>query len=618
MLRRMTRSLHHLLTASLVLAVAACGGGDPGVNIGPPSRIEVALGADQEGTVGSNIPVSPAVRVVDANGRGVSGIALSFRVESGNGTVNGGDSLVTNAEGLATVGQWRLGPTVGIQQLRVQAEGFTFQALISATAKPGPPASIQIITAGGALAAIVSQPVIPTPTVRVRDGFGNPIPGTAVSFIATLGGGTVTGGEQVTDSEGRAQVGSWTLGPVPGNNRMIARLGNGLIATFNATGLGVPTSTVAASAVDQSGVTNFGIPVLPRLQVRDQLGQGLSGVPVVFTRTLGDGVLTGDTAITNNQGIAAPRDYRLGTAPNHAVVASVIGAPGLAPVEFRATATPRAFTIDVRFVSSLTPNQRDTFVAAAMRWMEVIVGDLPDVQVNVAANGCFGNVTHPAVNEVVDDIVIFAEVVPIPQQGILGQAGFCRQRGPFGSGGLPLLGHMQFDSDELPSYESSGRLLPLILHEMGHVLGLGINDFLQIPKGLVQGIGGTDPIYIGPQAVAAWPLLGINYPGALIPLETLGGTGTRDSHWRETILDRELMTGYIEGPGVAMPLSAITVGALADYGYIVNTAAADPYQPPGLRADGTTMLTPGKTKIMMILATPEGRYFPDGKFVPHN
>lgn len=612
MLPRMTRVQRHLLTASLVLAVAACGGGDPGVSIGPPARIEVAIGGDQDGTVGSNIPISPAVRVVDANGRGVSGIAVSFQVEAGNGTVNGGDSLVTNAEGLATVGQWRLGPSVGIQQLRVQAEGFTFQALISATAKPGPPASIQIVTAGGALAAIVSQPVIPTPTVRVRDGFGNPIPGTAVSFIATLGGGTVTGGEQVTDSEGRAQVGSWTMGPVPGNNRMIARTGNGLIATFNASGLGIPTSTIAASAVDQDGVTNFGIPVLPRLQVRDQLGQGLAGVPVVFTRTLGDGVLTGDTAITNNQGIAAPRDYRLGSAPNHAVLASVIGVPGLAPVEFRATATPRAFTIDVRFVSSPTATQRDAFIAAALKWMDVITGDLPDVFVNRSANSCFSGVTHPAVSELVDDVILFAEVSSIDGPGsILGQAGFCNSRSP---SGLPSLGHMLFDSDDLPTYEATGRLLPLILHEMGHVLGIGT---MWRGRGLLQGDGGSDPIFTGVQAGLAWPQLGLSYGGAIVPVENTGGGGTRDSHWRESILDRELMTGFIEAPGIAMPLSVLTAASLIDLGYVVNLSAAEPFAPPGLRADGTPMMTPGGTPIIEILFNTEGAIMPDGKFIPH-
>jgi hypothetical protein len=42
------------------------------------------------------------------------------------------------------------------------------------------------------------------------------------------------------------------------------------------------------------------------------------------------------------------------------------------------------------------------------------------------------------------------------------------------------------------------------------------------------------------------------------------------------VFDRELMTGYAES-AAPMPLSIITVGALADLGYPVNYAAADAF-----------------------------------------
>jgi hypothetical protein len=38
------------------------------------------------------------------------------------------------------------------------------------------------------------------------------------------------------------------------------------------------------------------------------------------------------------------------------------------------------------------------------------------------------------------------------------------------------------------------------------------------------------------------------------------------------------MTGYVNYGG--MPLSAITVGSLADIGYVVDPLAADPYRVP--------------------------------------
>ena len=61
-----------------------------------------------------------------------------------------------------------------------------------------------------------------------------------------------------------------------------------------------------------------------------------------------------------------------------------------------------------------------------------------------------------------------------------------------------------------------------------------------------------------------------------MPVENSGGPGTRDGHWRENVLHRELMTGYVEAGGVPMPLSALTVGSLLDLGYIVDFSQSDP------------------------------------------
>jgi hypothetical protein len=64
-----------------------------------------------------------------------------------------------------------------------------------------------------------------------------------------------------------------------------------------------------------------------------------------------------------------------------------------------------------------------------------------------------------------------------------------------------------------------------------------------------------------------------------------------DAHWRETTFDTELMTGFSEAPGIAVPMSTMTIQSLADIGYVVNTFAADPYIVPpapalqGIRAN---------------------------------
>jgi len=63
-----------------------------------------------------------------------------------------------------------------------------------------------------------------------------------------------------------------------------------------------------------------------------------------------------------------------------------------------------------------------------------------------------------------------------------------------------------------------------------------------------------------------------------VPVENSGAAGTRDAHWRESVMGHELMTGYLNNGD--NPLRKITVGSLADMGYEVNMTAADSYSPP--------------------------------------
>jgi hypothetical protein len=63
-----------------------------------------------------------------------------------------------------------------------------------------------------------------------------------------------------------------------------------------------------------------------------------------------------------------------------------------------------------------------------------------------------------------------------------------------------------------------------------------------------------------------------------VPVENVGGLGSRDSHWRESMLGTELMTSRVGGPGNA--LSRLTVAALSDMGYEIDFEAADPFALP--------------------------------------
>ena len=224
------------------------------------------------------------------------------------------------------------------------------------------------------------------------------------------------------------------------------------------------------------------------------------------------------------------------------------------------------FTIVVRFIGGLNTKQKNAFKKAADRWCRVIVGDLPSVEVD---------------GEVIDDLLILAEGTDIDGEGeILGQAGPTRLR-PKSAGKaafLPAKGEMQFDTADLKAMEKDGSLNDVICHEMGHVLGIGtIWDM----KGLLKGAGTSNPTFRGAAAMKEYGTLR-GTAAAPVPVESKGGAGTRDSHWRDTVFVNELMTGFVSQP--PNPLSRLTAASLQDMGYRVSLQLAEQYKLPNLLA----------------------------------
>lgn len=218
--------------------------------------------------------------------------------------------------------------------------------------------------------------------------------------------------------------------------------------------------------------------------------------------------------------------------------------------------------------SSFTTQQQQVFQQAANRWQQIIIGDLPTV-------------VDPATGQAVDDVLIVATAEDIQDSG--GNVLAAAQPTDFRAGprGLPWKGAMVFDTDDLPAMQRDGTLYSVILHEMAHVLGFGS---LWQQFGLVRNAGGADPIYVGANALAQYrSIFGLPQASG-VPVEATGGQGTAGAHWRESVMVTELMTGFSEPAGTAMPISRITVGAFQDLGYRVNLSAADAYTKPAVRA----------------------------------
>jgi hypothetical protein len=115
-----------------------------------------------------------------------------------------------------------------------------------------------------------------------------------------------------------------------------------------------------------------------------------------------------------------------------------------------------------------------------------------------------------------------------------------------------------------------------VAHMLGHVLGVGSTWNVAGQRELVPGVAGGMYDYVGSHAARAAYELGFTASeDAAVPVEDQAGGGNAGSHWRERVFGAELMTSVMNfAPD---PLSQITVGSLADLGWTVDPAGADPY-----------------------------------------
>lgn len=223
---------------------------------------------------------------------------------------------------------------------RVKAYGGTSQAPSGGVAASLTPVSGsgQSGTAGEAL----SSPLV----VRVVDGSGNGVPGVAVSFTVTAGGGQVLPSQAQTSAQGLAST-TLTLGGNPGGNSVRATVAGLSPVTFTATAT-APVSGAAASLELASGSGQSGSPgsVLPEslvVVVTDAAGNPVPGVDVQFSVTSGGGSVAPALTASDSAGRASAT-LTLGAAAGVNVVAATAGSLAGSPVTFTASAVSEAPT----------------------------------------------------------------------------------------------------------------------------------------------------------------------------------------------------------------------------------------------------------------------------------
>ncbi|MBX3173846.1 MAG: hypothetical protein KF709_05505 [Gemmatimonadaceae bacterium] len=521
----------------------------------------------------SVVPTAIEVRLVDAFGNGVSGATVAWAVTAGGGSV-GAASSVTNATGVATAPAWTLGADGSGAQTLVATSGAFNQSFSAVIQEP--PASITIEQAAPASLAAGTSPVA-APTFAVRDAANNILNGIPVTITVTAGSGSLEDSPAVTDA-GPTSIGTWTLDESVGTNSVTVSVAGVPSVVFTTEGVVGPVSKVTVvEGEGQEALAGTALAQPVRVLAADQFDNPSPGSQVFWTLISGDGSLAAAVSMTDGSGIATMPEWTLGKTETEQSVQVVAGSAS----RLITAAVQTNYDLEIRWRG--TPPAGDVqaaFLNAAARIRAGVVGQLSTLTfTNFDANACVSGLT---LNEAITGLVIYATVEPIDGVGsVLGSAGPCYIRT---SNQLSAVGRMRFDVADLENLSSQGRLESVILHEMLHVIGVGT---LWVTKGLRSGEApGSTPFFTG--ALARDACINDHNGGvpcaSAVPAEDClnltqsCGSGTINSHWKESVFQSELMTGYLSAG--ANPFSKMTLQSLADLGYTVNLNIQDAYTVP--------------------------------------
>ena len=259
-------------------------------------------GSGQSAPVGTQFAL-PLQATVLNNGIPLSGATVNFTApQSGASATLSSVTAVTNSSGVASITA-TANSVAGNYMVTAAYQGVTATFSLTnttfafITATGGTPQS----TAVGTAFASALQ-------VTVKDGLGNPVSGTVVTYAAPSTGASaaLSSGTATTNSSGVASV-TATANSVIGSYAVTASVGN-LTVTFALSNIaGPPASITATGGTPQTAVIGTAFPLPLQATVKDAGGNPVSGQTVVFAAPLTgpSAILASPTAMTNAAGVAS-------------------------------------------------------------------------------------------------------------------------------------------------------------------------------------------------------------------------------------------------------------------------------------------------------------------------
>ena len=558
---------------------------------GPATAFSKESGDQQIGKNNRPLPEPVAAAVQDEFGNGIAGIPVTFSVTDGGGSINPADS-VTSETGTAE-GTWTMG-VVGANTLTASTAGFPdleFTATAELyVAKADLTVSSMTVSPANATAF---QDLTVTATITNSGDFTTGSAFDVQLLLDNVQAGNTTVSELADSAETQISFNVGRLASGPHTFQVVIDPNNDIDEhdeANNSVGRNAPIAA-ATELVAGTPARNLSLPDSMELLFNLELP---SSSNLVISTSGGSGDL--DLYVHHGARPAHRDDYQCQSGSPISSESCTFNAaePGVyhillfawdqfssVTLEAQVGGDPNPFNIELVFLNSGTTEQDDAFRTSAAKWESIITDDIYAFSFAdnpASANECVSG--QPMISDVVDDVRIYISIRDIDgPQPILGRAGPCYIRG---LSEHPIVGMMEFDIYDFDRITDQGLLIPVVLHEMGHVLGIGTiwdnRDLLMNPSAVTPS---ADTHFKGMHAITAFDDAGgVSYTGGQkVPVENEAGPGSQDSHWREAVFGAELMSPFVNN-GVQNPLSRITIQSLADLGYGVDVSQGEPYSLP--------------------------------------
>lgn len=181
---------------------------------------------------------------------------------------------------------------------------------------------------------VVGEPLGDSLVVAVLDKRGRGMKFAPVHFVVGEGGGSVSDTLVVTGDDGLART-EWRLGPLVGEQRVMASADGLESVTFRATASDAPQSAVMSGGDGQRGTVGGQLPQPIAVKVLDTFNRGIAGVRVKWAAVQAGASVGATSGVTDANGLASTT-WTLGATAGAQSATAQVGT--LSPLVFQATA----------------------------------------------------------------------------------------------------------------------------------------------------------------------------------------------------------------------------------------------------------------------------------------